>query len=53
MAKVYDIKRKEVYWTASDIACPVEDAYWELSDYLATKRLDGHDRRDQWYMKVH
>ena len=53
MAKVYDIKRKVTYWTASDIACPLEDAYWELSDFLAVKRLDGHDMRDQWYMKVH
>lgn len=53
MAKVYDTKKKQTYWTSSDIACPLEDAYWELSDFLAVKRLDGHDMRDQWYMKVH
>lgn len=53
MAKVYDTKKHEVYWTASDIVCPLEETYWELLDFIATKRLDGHDMRDQWYMAVH
>lgn len=53
MAKIYDRKKNEVYWSDSDIACVVEDAYFELSDFLAVKKLDGHDRLDQWYMTVH
>ena len=53
MAKVYDTKKHEIYWTASDIVCPLEEVYWELLDFIAVKRLDGHDRRDQWYMAVH
>ena len=53
MAKFYDTKTNEVVWSDSDLLAPVEDAYFELSDYLAMKKLDGHDRTDQWYMLVH
>lgn len=53
MAKLYDKKKGEVIWSDSDIVCLVEEAYWELSDFLAIKRLDGHDMTDQWYMNVH
>ena len=53
MAKFYDTKTNEVIWTDDDLLGPVEDAYFELSGYLAIKKLDGHDRTDQWYMLVH
>ena len=52
MAKYYNVKNHEVYWSDSDIVCPLEDAWFELTDFLATKRLDGHDMQDQWYMLV-
>ena len=53
MAKFYDTKTNEVVWSDSDLLAPVEDAYFELSDFLAMKKLDGHDSTDQWYMLVH
>lgn len=53
MAKFYDHANNNIYWSDEDIACVVEDAYFELSDFLALKRLDGHDICDQWYMAVH
>ena len=53
MAKFYNTKSNEVVWTDDDLLAPVEDAYFELSGYLAMKKLDGHDRTDQWYMLVH
>ena len=46
-------KSNEIMWSDSDLLAPVEDAYFELSGYLAIKKLDGHDRKDQWYMLVH
>ena len=53
MAKFYNTKTNEVVWSDSDLLAPVEDAYFELSGFLAMKKLDGHDRTDQWYMLVH
>lgn len=53
MAKFYDTKSNEIIWTDDDLLAPVEDAYFELSGFLAMKKLDGHDRTDQWYMLVH
>ena len=53
MAKLYNTKNNEVVWSDSDLLAPVEDAYFELSGFLAMKKLDGHDRTDQWYMLVH
>ena len=53
MAKLYNTKSNEVVWSDSDLLAPVEDAYFELSSFLAMKKLDGHDRTDQWYMMVH
>ena len=53
MAKFYDTKTNEVIWNDIDLLGPVEDAYFELSGFLAMKKLDGHDRTDQWYMLVH
>ena len=46
-------KSNEIMWIDDDLLAPVEDAYFELSGYLAIKTLDGHDRTDQWYMLVH
>ena len=53
MAKFYNTRNNEVIWSDSDLLAPVEDAYFELSGFLAMKKLDGHDRNDQWYMLVH
>ena len=53
MAKFYDTKTGDILWSDNDVFLPAEHAYNELSDFLATKKLDGHDRRDQWYMLVH
>lgn len=53
MAKYYDTATRKEVWSDCDIYCPLEDAYFELSDFIAEKRLNGHDRRDQWYMLVH
>ena len=53
MAKFYDTKTNDVIWSDDDLFAPVEDAYFELSGFLAMKKLDGHDRNDQWYMLVH
>ena len=53
MAKFYDTRNNEEIWSDSDLLAPVEDAYFELSGFLAMKKLDGHDRNDQWYMLVH
>ena len=53
MTKFYNTKTNEVVWSDSDLLAPVEDAYFELSGFLAMKELDGHDRNDQWYMLVH
>ena len=53
MAKFYDTKHNEGIWSDRDLLAPVEDAYFELSGFLAMKKLDGHDRTDQWYMLVH
>lgn len=53
MAKLYNTRTNDIYWSANDIYCAVEEAYWELSDFIAVKRLDGHDMTDQWYMRVH
>lgn len=52
MAKIYNTKEHEVYWADSDVFCAVEDAYVELSDFIAAKKLDGHNEMDQWYMMV-
>lgn len=52
MAKFYNAKTKEIYWTDADIYCPLEDAWFQLTDFLALKKLDGHDMNDQWYMAV-
>lgn len=43
MAKYYNKKNHEIYWTDDEIAGSLEEAYWELHDYIAIKRLDGHD----------
>lgn len=53
MAKIYNTKTHEIMWSDADIFCTIEDAYHELSDFLAYKRLNGHDRCDQWYMAMH
>ena len=53
MAKLYHTGKNEIYWSDCEIVCPLEEEYFELSDFIAVKRLDGHDKYDQWYMLVH
>lgn len=52
MAKFYNEKTNEIYWSDADIYCPLEDAWFQLLEFLAVKKLDGHDVYDQWYMAV-
>ena len=52
MAKYINKKNHDIYWSDDDIACAVEEAYWELHDFLAVKRLDGHNAIDLWYMLI-
>lgn len=51
MGKVYSPKEKEILWQ-DDITPIVEEAWFEICDILAVKKLDGHDIYDQWLMKV-
>ena len=46
MAKLYNKKEHKIYWSSDDIICPIEDAYFELTDFIALKKLDGHDVYD-------
>ena len=46
MAKFYNAKRREVFWSDNDLFAPVEDAYFELGDFIAMKKLNGHDEKD-------
>ena len=46
MAKFYNTKRNEVIWSDNDLFAPVEDAYFELGDFIAMKKLNGHDEKD-------
>lgn len=52
MAKIYNKKTNEIMWSDLDFCCQIEEAYWELLDFINCKKLDGHDMRDQWYMKM-
>ena len=52
MAKIYCRKDGKVYWSDDGIYGAAEDAFFELSEFLAGKTLDGHDECDQWYMLV-
>lgn len=45
MAKVYNTKTNELRWE-DDIAGVVEDAWFEITEILAVKKLDGHDMYD-------
>lgn len=52
MAKFYNKKTQQVLWGADNIYCPLEDEAEELREYLAVRKLDGHDEYDQWAMRV-
>lgn len=46
MAKVYCKKDGKVYWSDDGVYCAAEEAFFELSEFLASKTLDGHDECD-------
>lgn len=52
MAKFYCKKDNKIYWDENGLYSQLEEDYYELTDFIAGKKLDGHDSRDQWYMKV-
>lgn len=53
MAKLYDAKLHKIrYSLPADLYFAIEEAYFELSEVLAVEKLDGHDRYDQWQMKL-
>ena len=54
MAKLYDARQHKIrYSLPADLFFALEEEYFELCEVLATERLDGHDRYDQWQMKLH
>lgn len=54
MAKLYDVKAKKVrYSLPVDVYFALEEEYFELEEILASEKLDGHNRYDQWQMKLH
>ena len=53
MAKHYNTNTHDIYYTCEDLWGALEDEYFELDEFLALKKLDGHDVHDQWYMLVH
>jgi hypothetical protein len=54
MAKLYDARQHKIrYSLPADLYFAIEEDYFELCEILATERLDGHDRYDQWQMKLH
>lgn len=54
MAKLYDVRQRKIrYSLPADFYFAVEEEYFELCEVLATEKLDGHDRYDQWEMKLH
>lgn len=53
MAKIYSEKDHEIHWDDPSMFLKVEESFWELNEFLATKyKLDGHMAEVQWYMAV-
>lgn len=51
--KLFDTKKRKImYQLNPDLYFLLDDEYMELMDVLASERLDGHDRLDQWMMKL-
>lgn len=54
MAKLYDPKQHKIrYSLPVEVYFTIEEEYFELCEILATEKLNGHDRYDQWQMKLH
>ena len=54
MAKLYDARQHKIrYSLPADLYFAIEEDYFELCEILATEKLDGHDRYDQWEIKLH
>lgn len=53
MALIYSKLDHEIHWDDPSMFLKVEESYWDLNEFLATRRhLDGHDMEVQWYMAV-
>lgn len=53
MALIFNKKDHEVHWDDPGMFLRVEESFWELNEYLATRnQLDGHDACVQWYMAL-
>ena len=51
--KLYDAKERKIMYSLNpELYLLLEDEYLELFDILASNKLDGHDRHDQWMMKM-
>lgn len=51
--KIYDKnEHKVVYDFSTDLYFTLEEEYMELLEVLANARLNGHNRHDQWMMKM-
>lgn len=53
MALIFSTKDHEVHWDDPGMFLKVEESFWDLNEYLATRtHLDGHMMDVQWYMAV-
>lgn len=53
MALIFSKKDHEVHWDDPEMFLKVEESFWDLNQYLSTrKELDGHMMDVQWYMAV-
>lgn len=44
MALIYSKLDHEIHWDDPGMFLKVEESYWDLNEFLATRRhLDGHD----------
>ena len=51
--KLFDLQQNKIRYSLNpDLYFILEDEYLELYEVLATSRLNGHDRYDQWMMKM-
>lgn len=51
--KLYSTKEGRILYALNpDLYFILEDEYMELFDILASSRLNGHNRFDQWMMKM-
>lgn len=53
MARFFDKRTHDIVWHENDLYGVLDEQFLELTDFLAMKKLDGHNEEHQWYMLVH